>query len=99
MTIRQFIHFLNPELVLSGMISFKVIKHSGNGDKWFFYNEDSNTKTVDEFCEHEGIRGCMDLEIINDGVSIECFPEKAVDNKTDTMYFRIGCVDKKELEK
>jgi len=98
MTVRQFIHHMNPDDVLSGKIVFKVIKHTGGGNKWFFYNEDKNTKTIDEFCDHEGIKGCMDLVICNDGYpSIEATVEE-YDPKNVELRFHLDCVDMKEWE-
>lgn len=77
MTVREFIKFLNPEKVLNGEISFKIVcngdKDNKYGDKWFFHhdkNEAPEEDTVEKFCNNPVIAGCMDKVI--DPCSIEC---------------------------
>ena len=69
MTVRQFIGCLDKDKVLSGEICFKVIwmgnESNPYGGNWFFFNDqdDNPSKTIDEFCSCDGIKGCMDLNI------------------------------------
>lgn len=96
MTVREFINHLNPDLVLSGKISFKVVKQSGYGDKWFFYHDKKETPeedTIEKFCNNEGIKGCMDLVIYDNGFPVDCFPEW----EPGVMHFHIDVYDPAEV--
>ena len=70
MTVREFIEFQNPEKVIDGKISFKVIWHGDSIDRWcgtwFFYNDKNETPendTIEKFCNNDDIVECMDMEI------------------------------------
>jgi len=67
MTVKEYISNLNHDSVLAGKYAFKVFKEDEPFDKWFFYcdQNENPAKTVEEFCSHDGIKGCMDLEIIS----------------------------------
>lgn len=97
MTVREFINHLNPEHVLNGKIAFKVIKQSGFGDKWFFFadkKENPEEDTIEKFCNNDRIKGCMNLEICDDGYPVVCFPEW----EPGVMHLHIDAYDPAELE-
>lgn len=99
MTVREFIEFQNPEKVLDGKISFKVIwrgdKFNQWGDKWFFYHDKNETPeedTIEKFCNNEGIVGCMDMEI--DDLCMEVnldYDGRGTINYRMTVYREVDC--------